>query len=289
MSPIQIDTLQGYLYVTHERLAEKRNRKTLAERTDRGHWDYAEGQSYNIAPESTLVSGQFFPFYAYILALREELSRWHFYALAPKTMHEPTPLRNIVTLAPDGADLAAFFNTMKSQRPRQFESVRRALRLLIPQIETFDVERSQDGFLQLIVRKGGTDYSSRVISEGTLRVLALLAMTNPLEPVTLVGIEEPENGVHPRRLRLIATLMENAAQEKGIQIFVNTHSPFLPRHFSENKLVICRGEDAGTVFEHIDGAGASRDRATMEARLDAGEEESISSITERIIRGDYGG
>lgn len=304
---VQIDTAQGSLRILSERIvplnadfAEKTEEELLIERTDDSIKVTFEGASspsiYNSSPDSTLFTSILktlnargdFPIPPNLLTpiftIPAETLRWHFYDLDPKLMRKPIELRRATTLQDSGYNLAAFFNTMAVEQPKQFESIQRALRLLIPQLEVFDVDRSSDGFLSLNVREGGVKYSSRIISDGTLRVLALLAATNPLEPATLLGIEEPENGVHPRRLQLIASLLRNTAQEKGTQVLVNTHSPLLPRYFPEDDLIVCRRIDGETVFEHLD--TSSREPADIEQHLN---DEEPTSITDRIVRGDYGG
>ena len=68
------------------------------------------------------------------------------------------------------------------------------------------------------------DYSSRIISEGTLRVLALCTIVVNPWGGSLVAFEEPENGVHPRRLELIADLLSSLVLDQGRQLIVTTHS-----------------------------------------------------------------
>lgn len=304
---IQITTDQGYLRVIDERLTalnanleERKNRNAFLERSvnSRGEPKLSlrlEGQAhptyYDVGLDYTILSTPLYPpHYPHMAAAREEMSGWRFYYLEPKTMREQVPLRNVRALGVNGADLAAFFNTMKVETPRQFEALRRALRLLIPNLSEFDVERTSDGFLQVSVGEGGVEYSSRVISEGTLRILALLAITNPLAPATLVGFEEPENGVHPHRLGLIAQVLRDAAETRHTQILVNTHSPLLPRHFPEDELILCRREGASTVFQRIDDTGLWREPPLMEDQLNADDhDDGVTPLAERIVRGDYGG
>jgi len=84
------------------------------------------------------------------------------------------------------------------------------------------------GTLDIHVVQDDTDFSSRIISEGTLRVLALAAIAANPWGGSLIGFEEPENGVHPRRLQLIASLLWNLAHaesDRERQILVTTHSP----------------------------------------------------------------
>ncbi|MDE2822677.1 MAG: ATP-binding protein, partial [Chloroflexota bacterium] len=109
---------------------------------------------------------------------------------------------------------------------KHFEAVIRTVGAIIPSIETLDVVLDQRrGTLDLFVRQAGIDYSSRVVSEGTLRVIGLCAIAvNPWSG-SLLAFEEPENGVHPRRLETIAQLLTAVSLEQGRQVIVATHSP----------------------------------------------------------------
>jgi predicted ATPase len=80
------------------------------------------------------------------------------------------------------------------------------------------------GTLEIEVRQDGSNFSSRVISEGTLRVLALCAIAVNPWARGLLAFEEPENGVHSRRLELIARLLISLAIDQGQQVIVTTHS-----------------------------------------------------------------
>jgi predicted ATPase len=80
------------------------------------------------------------------------------------------------------------------------------------------------GLLDVGVKQEGKLFSSRIISEGTLRVIALCAIaTNPWSG-SLVAFEEPENGVHPKRIELVAKLINSMATDSR-QVIVTSHSP----------------------------------------------------------------
>ncbi len=102
----------------------------------------------------------------------------------------------------------------------------RTLRTLIPGVEdaSVDLDRRR-GTLDIVIRQNGVEYSSRIISAGTLRVLALCAIAVNPWAGSLFAFEEPENGVHPRRLELIADPLAALALERGRQVLVTTHSP----------------------------------------------------------------
>jgi len=79
--------------------------------------------------------------------------------------------------------------------------------MLVPSITGIHLEVNSLGEVELRLREGDTLIPARVVSEGTLRILGLLSLAGAADPPALVGFEEPENGVHPRRLRLLAEFL----------------------------------------------------------------------------------
>jgi len=217
----------------------------------------ARPTEYDIGLNYAIVSQPVYPpHYPHLVAFREEVSQWQFYYLEPRLMREESPVKEVHQLQPFGGDLAAFYYTIKRKHPAQFDNIQRSLRLLIPDLEGVDAELTEEGKVRLKVREGGVEFSAKVISEGTLRVLALMAILSPTNPATVIGLEEPENGVHPRRLKLIADLLQNAAQHR--QIIVNTHSPLLPEYLQNAWLVRCRKKNGHTFFEPMQEAITSK-------------------------------
>ena len=144
-------------------------------------------------------------------------------------------------------------------------------------LKDLDVERTEKAELFLRVWEDNASYSNRLISEGTLRVLGLLAVLSPTCGSATIGYEEPENGVHPRRLRNIAELLRNAADGTR-QILINTHSPILPTYFRNDNLLVCRRVAGATEFVPFTSLGEM-----------FRPNEIASHLEEQIIRGDYGG
>lgn len=242
----------------------------------------------DVGQDRSIVSkGLYPPHYPHMAALREELSRWRFYYLEPTAMRDEVPLREVDSLDPKGTDIAAFFNTLNALKPAQFNAISKALHQVIPSLEGIEVEKTPEGFVRLLVNEGGMRASARVVSEGTLRVLALLAITNPIEPVSVVGYEEPENGVHPRRLELVADLLRRTARRGPTQLLINTHSPILPEFFEGEKntiLLRCFRDDVATRFERFDPGPLF-----LPSELSRALDETHTPFRERVIRGDFGG
>lgn len=109
------------------------------------------------------------------------------------------------------------------------------------------------GKIQLwVIETGGRAVSSSKLSDGTLRFLALLAILLHPRPPALVAIDEPELGLHPDLIHLVAQLLRTASER--MQIVVTTHSRELIDALGEEpeSVVICEKEDGESRFERLD-------------------------------------
>ena len=298
---IQIEMLPklGILRVADEYLAAlstdgkpKQNRKPFLERIrDRLHLRM-EGQSHPLYYEryldfSILSRSHYPPHYPHLTAMQQELANWLTFYLEPREhMRLPNPVKAVHDIGPMGEDLAAFLNTLKARNKRQFESVEKSLRAMIPSITGIDVSVNELGEVELDLREGEKRISARVLSEGTLRILGILALVGAKDPPTLIGFEEPENGIHPRRIRRIARFLEARMILEDIQFIVTTHSSLLPDLIPPESLYVCRKVNENTEIEpfnmmHI---GPLWKKSDIEVAL---EDEDILSPSERILRGDF--
>lgn len=109
--------------------------------------------------------------------------------------------------------------------------------------------------LSLVESFGGTrtPRDAAVLSDGTLRVLAVAAAVLSVPEGTLVVIEEIDNGVHPSRARLLMSLLTQYAAQRGIQVLLTTHNPALLDAIPDASLG--------------DTVACFRDRATGQSRL----------------------
>ena len=184
-----------------------------------------------------------------------------------------------------GEELAAFLNTLRNLDPFQFRAVEKALHSLIPSITGIRTEVNKVGEVELSLMEGTVAMPARVVSEGTLRALGLLALSGVKDPTALIGFEEPENGVHPRRIREIAKILENRAESGNTQLIVTTHSPILPDHISNECLFVCQKKDSGTIIKPFQTLGP----LFLSSEIDTALEEEIEQlpVSQRILRGDF--
>lgn len=165
--------------------------------------------------------------YRWVERVRTELSDWRTYYLDPRVaMRSPRPPSEVRDIGVLGGDIAPFLYRLRGEHPERFQAIVRTLRSVVPSVEDLTVDLDERrGTLDISIRQGGVLYSSRIISEGTLRVLALCAIAANPWGGSVIAFEEPENGVHPRRIELIAQLLFFLAIEQGRQVIVTTHSP----------------------------------------------------------------
>lgn len=250
-----------------------------------------EGQSHpsyfdRHLDHSILSLSHYPPHHPHLVAMREELASWFFFYFEPRErMRSVNPVKEVRHIGLMGEDLAAFLNTLKSYDEKQFIAVERALRTIVPTITGIDVHVNNLGEVELGLREGTTPIPARVLSEGTLRVLGLLALIGVKDSPALIGFEEPENGIHPRRIRLIAEMFKTQAKMGKSQMIVTTHSPILPDLLPNDALYICRKvENVTSILQFTETWGSLGRKKDIDAVLD---DEDPLSISDRILRGDF--
>jgi len=164
-------------------------------------------------------------------------------------MRAANPVKEVRHIGLVGEELPAYLNTLKALEPRQFTAVEKALKTVLPKIDGIEVDVNDLGEVELRLREDGIPVPARVLSEGTLRILGMVALTGAKEPPPLVGFEELENGVHPRRIQLIAGLLKTRAGIGNTQYIVTTHSLILPDLVPDESLFVTRRSDLGTSIE----------------------------------------
>jgi predicted ATPase len=121
--------------------------------------------------------------------------------------------------------------------------------LTASEIETIDFDQTKlREVMMILVEARGRRTSARSASDGTLRFLGevVALLTSPRG--SLVVLEEPDVGLHPARIRLLAELLEHVTKDRGVQVIATTHSPTLLAHLSKEALgaVVAFGRDPDT-------------------------------------------
>ncbi|MBN2380442.1 ATP-binding protein [candidate division WOR-3 bacterium] len=158
--------------------------------------------------------------------------------LNSEAMRKPSPPGTPKEFQPDGSSLPWVIQELER---RNFERWLEHIRIAIPDLDTIETfERPEDRHLYLIlVYKSGLKVPSWLVSDGTLRMLALTLLPYLDQEGRIYLIEEPENGIHPTAVELVFQSLSSVYKS---QVLCASHSPvFLS--LAEPKQLLCFAQD----------------------------------------------
>jgi predicted ATPase len=161
-----------------------------------------------------------------VAALREFITDWYISYLSIDDARVQPEAGPQSRLSKSGGNLANVVQYLKEQHPGRLERIFTVLRQRIPRLEAVQADPMPDGRLLLQIKDAPFEQPvfARFASDGTLKMLAYLAVLYDPDPPQFIGIEEPENFLHPRLLPELAE--ECRAASARTQLLVTTHSPF---------------------------------------------------------------
>jgi predicted ATPase len=177
--------------------------------------------------------------FPHVLAAKEEMRSWRFLELNPEDLRTPTNKNTGEdVLSQSGKNLAAVLHRIKQEDPYALKEISRKLQTFLSDFIAVDVidDTENKQYIIKLKDKNQKEYSSRVLSEGTLRILALCILEYDAKHTGLLCFEEPENGIHPFRIKDMINLLKNLSitfDDKEMplrQMIINTHSPVLVGH-----------------------------------------------------------
>ena len=161
-----------------------------------------------------------------VVALRNFIMGWHVSYLSSKDARGQPEAGPEERLSKTGDNLANVIQYLSEEHPERLEVVFGRLRERVPKVQSVTADPMPDGRLLLQIRDApfAEPVMARFASDGTLKMLAYLTLLHDPVPPPFIGIEEPENFLHPRLLYGLAEECRRAAE--ATQVLVTTHSPF---------------------------------------------------------------
>ncbi|TVS07337.1 MAG: ATPase [Cyanobium sp. PLM2.Bin73] len=161
-----------------------------------------------------------------VAALRDFITGWYVSYLSADSARGQPEAGPQERLTKTGDNLANVIQYLAELHPRRLEEIFAVLRQRVPRIERVLSETMPDGRLLLQIKDAPFSHPvlARFASDGTLKMLAYLVLLNDPAPPPFIGIEEPENFLHPRLLPELAEECRSATEYT--QLLVTTHSPF---------------------------------------------------------------
>ena len=148
-------------------------------------------------------------------------------------------------LRSDAGNIAAFLYLLQEQYAEKYRLIERTVQRIFPQFDEFALRPNPHNTdkIRLEWREKGSDYrfQPHQLSDGTLRFICLATLfLQPSLPTTII-VDEPELGLHPRALSVLAGLMRSAASRS--QIILSTQSVTLLNQFSPEDIIVVERED----------------------------------------------
>jgi predicted ATPase len=175
--------------------------------------------------------------FPHVFAAKEEMRSWQFLQLNPDDLRQPTKQEPGISdlISSTGKNMAAVLHRIKQRDGYTLVEITRKLNSFLPNFIGVDVIDDQAGrqYLIKLREEDGKEYSSRVLSEGTLRLLLLCILAFDERHTGLLCFEEPENGINPFRIKAMVKLLKDLSTDFSLafpilrQVIVNTHSPVL--------------------------------------------------------------
>lgn len=216
-----------------------------------------------------------------VAALREFITGWYVSYLSIEDTRGQPEAGPQERLSKTGDNLPNVIQYLKEQHPERLDYIFATLRRRVPRLQTVEAEPMQDGRLLLQIKDAPFDrpVMSRYVSDGTLKMLSYLVVLMDPDPPQFIGIEEPENFLHPRLLPELAEECRSASEQS--QMLVTTHSPFFLNSVKPEEIrVIYRAEngysdvkrtaDIKGIPEFVN-AGATMGHLWMEGHLGMGD------------------
>ena len=191
--------------------------------------------------------------------VNSHLDRWrlyHFHDTGPKSpMKKISDVNDNRDLRTDGSNLASFLYRLREDHAGSYDLIRRTVRLVAPFFDDFALEplAANEDKIRLEWKHRGTDawFNAASLSDGSLRFIALttlLLQPEELRP-SVVLLDEPELGLHPYAITLLASLVQQASVKT--QVILATQSPILLDRFEPEDVLVADRKDGRTEFNRL--------------------------------------
>ncbi len=204
--------------------------------------------------------------------LREYIRGWRFYnsfRIDNEKIRKSVPTSQESVLHEDAGNLSAVLFNLMTEHPESFSKLKSIIKMAIPGFSDLNVKaRGGPGEVIAFWREKAidTDLSLADLSDGTLRFIAWAALCVMPLPPTLICIDEPDQGVHPRTLPILSGLFEKASQRT--QIILATHASYFLSQFDLMNIAVMKKESGKSVF-----VKASNSQTLLDNLEDFGREE----------------
>jgi len=151
----------------------------------------------------------------------------------------------------DAANIAPFLLYLKDNQTGSYKQITDTVRLVAPFFEDFILKPTPKEKVRLRWRQKGADYPLKPyhLSDGTLRFVCLTAALLQPDPPSTMIVDEPELGLHPYAIEILAELIQSASRRT--QLIVSTQSPSLVDCFRPEDIIVVTRKKGASVFQRL--------------------------------------
>ena len=192
--------------------------------------------------------------------VRHRLGRWRVYHFHDTSRTSPMKKSSDIAdnrfLRPDASNLAAFLYLLQEEHPGEYELIRQTVQRVAPFFDDFLLEplRLNQDKVRLEWKHKRTDkyFGPAAFSDGTLRFIALCTLLQQPKEYrsSIILIDEPELGLHPYAITMLASLIKSASKDS--QLIISTQSPILLDHFEPEEILVANRIESATTLERLD-------------------------------------
>lgn len=157
------------------------------------------------------------------------------------------------SLRPDAANLGAFLYRLKVKFPTHYRHIVEHVQLVAPFFNDFVLEPSANNQnkikLEWTQKDSDAYFDGFSLSDGTLRFICLATLLLQPNPPSLILLDEPELGLHPFAITILAEMVESAARQG--QVILATQSVTLLNQFSPESVIIADHDGSGTTLHRL--------------------------------------
>jgi predicted ATPase len=206
-------------------------------------------------PEANMPAGLTkLPLAQYALNAFVKWTLYHFHDTSDTaSLKKPCAINDNMFLRQDAGNLPAFLFLLQTKYPTSYQSIVETVRLVAPFFKDFILRPMalNENMIQLEWREKESDFPflAHHFSDGTLRFICLAAVLLQPNPPSTILIDEPELGLHPYAISLLAELMKKAAINK--QLIVSTQSVPLVNQFQPEDIIVMERENGESIFKRL--------------------------------------
>lgn len=235
--------LAGHIYFLEEIFS---NPTTKAKRTPDHQYTRQGSETLWLRPEQSILSAE--------ADTRKYIESWQFLSMNTFLMGNPYSQKKTggkIILNHDGSNIAEYVLAIRDAKPDVFRGIIETIQFVLPYAADIQPVITQE--LEKMVYMQLTEQDFKVpgwlLSTGTLKVLALLAVFRNPEPAPLIVVEEIENGLDPRTINLIISEIHEFVKQNDCQVIITTHSPYLLDLLHLSHIVFVERKEGKVVFK----------------------------------------